>query len=90
MHSTKTNNDSVEFTFTGDRIDYVTELNSDEGNVDVYIDGVLQTTVSCNSATRVAQVVAYTKTGLSAGSHTIKIVKSSGTYMLLDAFAYTP
>jgi endo-1,4-beta-D-glucanase Y/regulation of enolase protein 1 (concanavalin A-like superfamily) len=89
VHYTKTNGNYAQFTFTGTGVQYITETYSDEGNVDVYIDGVLQTTVNCNSATRQVQFVAYQNTGLSSGSHTIKVVKSSGTYMLLDAFAYT-
>lgn len=88
VHYTKTNADYAQYTFTGTSIEYITETYSDEGNVDVYIDGTLQTTVNCNSSTRAAQVVMYSNTGLSYGSHTIKVAKSSGTYMLLDAFTY--
>jgi len=88
VHYSKTNSNYAQFTFTGTGIRYITETYSDEGNVDVYIDGVFQATVNCNSATRQAQFVAYQNTGLSAGTHTIKVVKNGGTYMLLDAFAY--
>jgi hypothetical protein len=45
-------------------------------------------TVNCNAATRQVQVVAYSNTSLASGAHTIKIVKNSGTYMEVDAFAY--
>lgn len=89
VHYTKTNGNYAQYTFNGTGIEYITELYSDEGNVDIYIDNTFQTTVNCNSATRQAQVVAYSNTTLSPGSHTIKIVKNSGTYTLLDAFAYT-
>lgn len=82
---TTTNNDYFQYTFTGTGIDYITEKNSDQGNVDIYIDNVFQQTVSCYNATRLAQQTVYSKTGLSPGSHTIKGVKTSGTYMLLDA-----
>ncbi len=88
VHYTKTNASYAQFTFSGTGIQYLTETYSDESNVDVYIDGVFQATVSCYSATRQSQVVAYSNTGLSAGSHTIKVVKDNATYMLLDAFAY--
>lgn len=86
VHSTKTNNDSVVFTFAGGRIDYVTELNTDEGNVDVYLDNVLQGTVTCNSAARHVQATAFSLSDLSPASHQLKLVKKSGTYMLTDAF----
>lgn len=89
VHYTKTNGNYAQFTFTGTAIQYITETFTDESNVDIYIDNTYQTTVNCYSATRAAQVVAYSNTALSAGSHTIKIVKNGGTYMLLDAFAYT-
>ncbi len=84
VHYTKTNGDSVSYTFTGTGIDYVTETNTDEGNVAMYIDGVLQQTVSCTSTSRLVQQVVYSASGLTAGSHTFKAVKSSGTYMILD------
>jgi uncharacterized protein (DUF58 family) len=88
VHYTKTNGNYAQYTFAGTGVEYITETYSDEGNVDIYIDGTLQTTVNCNSSTRQAQVVMYSNIGLSAGSHTIKIVKNGGTYALLDAFAY--
>jgi hypothetical protein len=89
VHYTKTNGNYAQYTFNGTGAEYITETYSDESNVDIYIDGTLQTTVNCNSGTRQAQVVMYSTTSLSAGSHTIKIVKNGGTYALLDAFAYT-
>jgi len=88
VHYTKTNADYAQYTFTGTSVEYVTETYSDEGNVDVYIDGVYQATVDCVSSTRQAQVVMYLNTSLAYGSHTIEVVKSSGTYMLLDAFGF--
>jgi hypothetical protein len=88
VHYTSGASNYAQYTFTGTSVEYITETYSDEGNVDVYIDGVLQTTVNCNSSTRAAQVVMYSNTGLAYGSHTIKIVKNSGTYLLLDAFSY--
>lgn len=86
VHATKTNGAYVEFTFTGPRIDYVTEVNSDEGNVDVYLDNVFQRTVSCSSPTRFSQATVFSATGLAATTHTLKLVKKSGTWMLVDAF----
>ncbi|HVX29521.1 MAG TPA: chitobiase/beta-hexosaminidase C-terminal domain-containing protein, partial [Nitrolancea sp.] len=89
VHFTGTNGDSVSYTFNGTGISYLTETNTDEGNVGFYIDGVLQQTVSCVSATRVAQVAVYTASGLTAGTHTLKAVKVDGTYMLIDALIIT-
>lgn len=89
VHSTRTNGDSVSCTFTGTGISYVTETNTDEGNVRFYIDGVLKQTVSCVSATRMAQQAVFTASGLTSGSHTLKAVKVDGTYMLIDALIIT-
>ncbi|WP_261304980.1 discoidin domain-containing protein [Paenibacillus andongensis] len=86
VHYTTTNNASAEYTFTGRGVDYITEKNSDQGQVDIYIDGVYQTTVDCSSSTRLAQQLVYSITGLASGTHTIKVVKKTGTYMLVDAF----
>ena len=85
-HITTNNGDSVSYTFTGTGIEYISETNTDIGNADVYIDGVLKKTVSGSSSSRVSQVVLYSVQNLTAGQHTIKLVKRSGTYMLLDAF----
>lgn len=88
VHYTKTNGNYAQFTFNGTAVEFITETYSDEGNVDVYIDGAYQTTVNCNTSTRQTQFIAYANTGLSAGTHTIKVVKNGGTFMLLDAFAF--
>ncbi len=90
VHYTSTNNDYVQYTFTGTGISYITEKNSDMGTVDVYIDNVLQSTADCYNATRLVKQTVYTKTGLTSGQHTIKVVKKTGTYMLVDAFNVVP
>ena len=86
VHATQANGDSVSYTFTGTGVSYVTETNSDEGNVQVYLDGVLKTTVNCAAAGRAPQQSVYSVSALTPGSHTIKLIKASGTFMLLDAF----
>jgi alpha-L-fucosidase len=84
VHYTQTNGDSFSCSFNGIGVDYITEKNSDEGQVDIYIDGALVTTVDCSNASRLAQQVVFHR-DLASGNHTIKGVKKSGTYMLLDA-----
>lgn len=91
VHSTGNNGDSVSYTFNGSGITVLSELNNDEGNVAVYVDGSLNQTVSgYTSGQRVAQDALVTITGLTPGSHTIKLVKQSGTWMLLDGFVVIP
>ena len=87
VHSTTGNKNYFQYTFTGTGVEYITEKNKDEGKVDVYIDNTLQSTVNCYNATRLTQQVVYSKKNLRSGSHTIKVVKKDGTYMLLDALA---
>lgn len=87
---TTINGDSFEFPFSGSNIEYISEKNTDMGNVDVYIDGVLKQTVSCYNGTRLVQQSIYSMTGLSIGSHVLKVVKKSGAFMLVDALKQTP
>jgi len=84
VHYTQTNGDYFEYSFNGIGVDYITERNSDEGQVDVYIDGALISTVNCSNTTRQVQQVVFHR-DLTTGRHTIRAVKRSGTYMVFDA-----
>jgi hypothetical protein len=85
IHYTATNGDYVQYTFTGTGVDYINDTANDLGNVDIYIDSVFKQTVSQNSATRLYQQTLYSNTGLSSGTHTIKIVKKDGSWASIDA-----
>jgi hypothetical protein len=84
VHYTQTNGDYCEVTFKGIGVDYITERNSDEGQVDIYIDGVLIATVNCSNTTRQTQQVVFHR-DLVSGTHTLRAVKRSGQYMIFDA-----
>ncbi|MFD8527808.1 hypothetical protein ACFV0L_10410 [Streptosporangium canum] len=88
VHHTQSLGATATFTFRGTEISYITENQSDMGQVDVYLDGVHQTTVNCyTSGPRQAQVVMWRRTNLPLGTHTIKLVnKSANKYFLVDAF----
>ena len=88
VHAAYGNGDSLSYTFTGTSVSYPTETNSDEGTVDVYIDGTLKQSVDCSAATRSARQSVYSASNLAPGTHTIKLVKTGGTYMLLDAISF--
>jgi hypothetical protein len=90
VNYTQTNGDSASFTFTGTGVQVLTETNTDEGDIDVYVDGTKTETVSAYSATREAQQPVVDIAGLSNGTHTVKIVKVSGQYLLVNAFTVTP
>ncbi|MEV6866420.1 alpha-L-fucosidase [Streptosporangium subroseum] len=87
---TTTNGASFTYTFGGTGIDYLSERNSDQGLVDIYLDDVLRATVDTTSGARLAQQVIYGVRGLPRGTHTLRGVKRSGTYMLVDRFDVTP
>ncbi|HEV3356324.1 MAG TPA: hypothetical protein VG247_05980 [Pseudonocardiaceae bacterium] len=90
VNYTQTNGDSASFTFTGTGVQVLTETNTDEGDIDVYVDGTKTETVSAYSATREAQQPVVDIAGLANGTHTVKIVKVSGQYLLVNAFTVTP
>ncbi len=84
---TQQNGDSATITFTGTGIDVLSEKFSDLGDIDVFVDGVLDRTVSARAeGLRLAQQVVYSKTGLAPGQHTVKLVKKSGSYLVLDGY----
>ncbi|WP_412539244.1 alpha-L-fucosidase [Longispora sp. K20-0274] len=84
VHYTTTNGDAVSYAFTGTGVDFRTERYSDQGLVDFYLDGVLKATVDTTNPTRLSQQLVYSARGLAPGSHTLRAVKRSGTYMLVD------
>ncbi|CAN7364868.1 DUF1080 domain-containing protein [Paenibacillus sp. LjRoot153] len=87
----------AQFTFTGTSISLISMKQHNMGLIDVYIDGVLDTAnIDAYAATTTKQVTLFSKTGLTAGSHTIKVVvdgtknaASSDTIGAIDAFSYT-
>ena len=92
VHATTNTGDSVAYTFSGTGIAYISEKSDGYGLVDVYIDGALQTTVDANAAgvhNQGSQIL-FSTSGLPVGQHTIKLVKKSGVYMLVDALQVIP
>ncbi|WP_030491201.1 X2-like carbohydrate binding domain-containing protein [Micromonospora chokoriensis] len=89
VHYAEPNGDAFQYSFIGTGVDYVTELHESQGDVDIYIDGEFKKTVSTHldpAAGRKAQQVVYSISDLPNGTHTIRGVKRSGSYMLLDKF----
>ncbi len=90
VHYTTVNGDSMTFTFTGTGVDVLTEVNTDGGAIDVYVDGTKVKTVSANGPVRLAQQPVVSVTGLSTGRHTVKLVKAGGGYLVVDGFTVIP
>ncbi len=85
-HHSTTVNAAASYTFTGTGVEVLSERFSDMGNVDVYIDNVFQANVNLNaSGARQAQQVVYSKTGLTNGTHTIRIVNKTTSVGMVDA-----
>lgn len=90
VHYTATDGDAVAYTFNGTGIQVLSETNSDEGDADVYLDGEKMPAVSGKGAERLAQQAMVSITGLPKGPHTLRLVKTSGTYLLVDGFTVIP
>lgn len=84
VHATRDNGDSFSYTFTGTGVDLISEKYADQGLVDVFVDGTLRASVDATNPNRLTQQVIYTVRDLAPGEHTIRAVKRSGDYMLLD------
>ena len=86
VHYTQQDGAAATITFTGTGIGFLTETNSDEGDIGITLDGVTKGTVSANTPQRRAQQRLYSVSGLTAGRHTLTLTKLSGTYLLVDGF----
>jgi NPCBM-associated, NEW3 domain of alpha-galactosidase/Carbohydrate esterase 2 N-terminal len=94
VEATTTNGDSVTYTFSGTGLEVLGETYNNEGSFDVYVDGKQDTsqnfTENTSGNTRLAQQVVYSVQGLPRGTHTVKIVKTGGTYLTIDGFGVIP
>ncbi|WP_240702987.1 X2-like carbohydrate binding domain-containing protein [Cohnella luojiensis] len=89
VHITEKNNDYYKFNFKGTGVELITEMDASQGNIDIYVDDEFKQTVSTYHPTRLIGQTVYQISGLSKGTHTIKVVKKSGEYMLLDSIRVT-
>ncbi|MBW8705356.1 hypothetical protein MBT84_37720 [Streptomyces sp. MBT84] len=90
-HHSTTLNAVAQYTFTGTGVAYISERNGDMGTVDVYLDNVFQATVDLRvSGARQVQQTVWQRTGLTQGTHTIRIVNRSTSVGMVDALRITP
>jgi len=87
VHYTTTNGSYFQIPFAGDSISFMSETSPSYGNIDIYVDDVFKQTVNCDGTINNKSTVVYSISGLSYGSHTLKGVKTSGNYMVVDGFA---
>jgi hypothetical protein len=86
VHYAQQDGAAATISFTGTGISFLTETNSDEGDIAVTLDGAQKGTVSANTPERHAQQSVYTVSGLTAGPHTLTLTKAGGSYLLVDGF----
>ncbi|GAT74446.1 hypothetical protein MHM582_2951 [Microbacterium sp. HM58-2] len=85
VHYAEADGAAFEHVFVGTGIDWVTETHESQGEAEVYLDGVLVDTVDTFQAEgRGAQQVVYSVRDLPNGTHTLRVVKKTGQFMLLD------
>ncbi len=83
---TDVNGASAEYTFQGTGVSYFGDGGGDKGEVDVYLNDVFQQRVNCGGNERWLQHL-WSVSGLPKGTHRLKLVKVSGSWMEVDAFA---
>ena len=75
--------------FTGTRLDWIGMKGTTTGIVDVYLDGVKQTTIDLKATTASYQVNLWSSGTISDGAHYVELVRSdtsaSGKFIVLDA-----
>ncbi len=89
-----TTSDDVTFSFKGTSVIWYTVTGPARGRADVYIDGSLDTSnVDTYSSSTTYRVATYTKTGLTFGDHTIRVVvngtknaSSTDYFIAIDSF----
>ncbi|MFF2960709.1 right-handed parallel beta-helix repeat-containing protein [Streptomyces sp. NPDC057963] len=86
VHATQTVGDSFELAFNGTAIDLITQVNTDEGEIELFVDGRSAGTIDNHNATRVHQKTVFRAAGLAPGAHILRGVMKTGDYMIVDSF----
>ena len=89
VHYATANGAQALLAFTGTGVDLLGEKNSDQGAIEIFVDGVSKGMVDTSlpaASPRQAQQVLYSLHSLPLGPHTITITKRSGQYATVDAF----
>ena len=87
VHAAHNNGDSATLAFTGTGVSVIGEKNSDQGDIEVFIDDVSKGLINTSATGRQVQQTLYTADDLDpATPHTVRVVKRSGTYATLDGF----
>ena len=88
-HNIQSAGASAQVAFTGTGITFNSIIGSDQGAVKVYVDGVLDRTVTLYNSQRTVGAPVYTRYGLAPGSHSLKIVADNSSWVSVDSFSVT-
>jgi hypothetical protein len=83
--STTNAGDAFEITFYGTDVSFESMKASDMGSVEIYLDGVLDQTISCYNSSTLYQETVYSKSGLTKGLHTVRVVNAEAKAMRVDS-----
>ena len=94
-HWSNTSGAWAQFSFAGTAVSWIAAKDSSHGKVDVYVDGTLDATVDTYSSGQTAPAAVYSRSGLTAGPHVLKVqvradknAASSNYYTDVDAFTF--
>jgi hypothetical protein len=92
-----TQGDQATFTFTGTSVSWIGFRGPQMGIANVFVDGILVTSVDMYANAEASQNTVFTRSGLPTGSHTLTIgvtgtknSVSTGTAIVVDAFDVSP
>ena len=90
--ATRVNGAYIEYTFTGASVVWATSKTKDTGNIEIFIDNVSQGTFSTNDTGgfHLVQNIIFEKHDLTDTEHTLKVVKRSGNFMVVDVLGIGP
>ena len=90
-HSTTSSGDQVTFKFTGTGVQVMGETSPGFGTFDVYVDGTKRSTGTEDKGTvTLSQQYVANVTGLSKGPHTLTLVSTSSSNLVIDGFQVIP
>ena len=88
VHATPSNGDYFEYTLQGTGVELLTPKGPGQGKIDLYVDGKFMKTINTYHDSRQTLQSVYRLNGLQHGKHTIKGVKRSGNWMIVDQLKF--
>jgi len=85
-HYASADGSAVRLSFTGTGVTLLGEKNSDQGLVEITLDGASKGMIDTTASSRSSAQVIFEVHGLAAGAHAITVTKRSGQYATFDAF----